>query len=299
MTSSQQIMVIDDDPVNIEIVSAFLEPLEHRISTETNSLQAWERLRAAPSEYDIVLLDWVMPDLDGLALLKQIKSHPQLAATPVIMQTAKGQKGFVAEAIAAGAFYFLTKPLDPDELVAIVKAAAEEIANTRHLQNELRRERQSMQKLQQGTFHIRTLSEAHDIGISLANACLEPEKVVIGLNELLVNAVEHGNLGITYEQKSRLKQNDTWLEEIQRRLADSAYKDRMVEISFQRRNGSVTITITDNGDGFEWHKYLEFDPERAFDSHGRGIALSKLMSFDSLEYNGKGNSVTVRMPSMH
>jgi hypothetical protein len=55
------------------------------------------------------------------------------------------------------------------------------------------------------------------------------------------------------------------------------------------------MTIQDEGDGFDWQKYLDFDPERAFDPHGRGIAMARMMSFDALEYQGKGNTVVLKI----
>ena len=48
----------------------------------------------------------------------------------------------------------------------------------------------------------------------------------------------------------------------------------------------------DEGDGFDWEKYLSFDAERAFDTHGRGIAMASKLSFSSIEYHGKGNELT-------
>jgi hypothetical protein len=55
------------------------------------------------------------------------------------------------------------------------------------------------------------------------------------------------------------------------------------------------MTVQDEGVGFDWEKYLQFDPERAFDPHGRGIALANKMSFDSLTYLGNGNTVEVKI----
>lgn len=46
------------------------------------------------------------------------------------------------------------------------------------------------------------------------------------------------------------------------------------------------MTITDQGEGFAWERYLEMDPSRAFDTHGRGIAMARMISFDSVEYRG-------------
>ena len=69
---------------------------------------------------------------------------------------------------------------------------------------------------------FRTLDSARDIATVLANAFPQPKRVVIGLTELLVNAVEHGNLGITYEEKSRLREAEKWESEVDARLADPA-----------------------------------------------------------------------------
>ena len=53
----------------------------------------------------------------------------------------------------------------------------------------------------------------------------------------------------------------------------------------------MSLVISDCGAGFEYKNYLEMSPERAFDPNGRGIAMSRMMSFDTLEYKGKGNQV--------
>lgn len=64
-----------------------------------------------------------------------------------------------------------------------------------------------------------------------------------------------------------------------------------MDIHFANQPDRVEFTIRDQGDGFDWSKYLDFSPERAFDTHGRGIALARKLSFDSFEYLGNGNTV--------
>jgi hypothetical protein len=54
---------------------------------------------------------------------------------------------------------------------------------------------------------------------------------------------------------------------------------------------AIVVHIIDEGNGFDWRKYLELSPDRITDPHGRGIATSRMMSFDSLEYLGVGNEV--------
>jgi anti-sigma regulatory factor (Ser/Thr protein kinase) len=64
-----------------------------------------------------------------------------------------------------------------------------------------------------------------------------------------------------------------------------------VEVTFIRREEAIDITVTDQGPGFDWQAYLTLDESRAFDSHGRGIAMARMLSFDKLEYRGCGNQV--------
>ncbi|MCK6498271.1 MAG: ATP-binding protein, partial [Nitrospira sp.] len=60
---------------------------------------------------------------------------------------------------------------------------------------------------------------------------------------------------------------------------------------FARQAGRLCLQVTDEGAGFDWRKYLDFDPDRAYDTHGRGIAMANKLSFDHIEYRGKGNRV--------
>ncbi len=145
--------------------------------------------------------------------------------------------------------------------------------------------------LQEGRFRFRTLVEARDLSLLLANAFPEPQRVVVGIAELLINAVEHGNLGLGYAAKTALHASQRWEEEIERRLRDPASAHRCAEASLRRDEDSIRLRVADEGEGFDWRPYLEVDPQRAADVHGRGIAVARLLCFDRLEYLGCGNVV--------
>ncbi|MDO9065432.1 MAG: ATP-binding protein, partial [Sulfuricella sp.] len=153
--------------------------------------------------------------------------------------------------------------------------------------------------LRQAEFDFRTLQEAKDLALWLADASLDPGRTVNGYSELLINAVEHGNLGITYAEKGQLLREGRWADEVESRLKNPLYSERLVKVVMEKTASSCIVTIADQGSGFDWQKYIGFSPERAFDLHGRGIAMSKAMSFDGLEYLGNGNTVvaTVRIPA--
>jgi anti-sigma regulatory factor (Ser/Thr protein kinase) len=150
---------------------------------------------------------------------------------------------------------------------------------------------ESLSLITDATFTYQNLQQAYDLGTMLANTCPDPTRTVVGLTELLVNAIEHGNLGITYEEKSKLNAVGNWSEEVDRRLADPENAEKRAVVRFERVGSEIHFTIKDEGKGFNWTPFLEVEPQRAFDTHGRGIAMANLLSFDRLEYIGSGNEV--------
>ena len=129
----------------------------------------------------------------------------------------------------------------------------------------------------------------------LASVFPNPTQTVLGISELLINAIEHGNLGVSYEEKTTLLNEDRWTEEIERRMLLDKYKNRYVRVSLTRSHQELTLWIRDEGSGFDWREYLEISPDRATHNHGRGIAMSKSLSFDTLQYIGRGNEVICKV----
>jgi len=252
--------------------------------------EAW-RLLQQNDTFDLILLDRMMPGMDGVELLRQIKATPAFKKVPVIMQTAASAPEQVREGLLAGALYYLTKPYERDSLLAIVRAALSDGETRQDLQQRLREHANALRLMASARFTLSTLDEVGCLAAFLAQACPQPEAAVLGLSELLVNAIEHGNLGISYAEKSRLKRSDQWQEEILRRQALPENRDKLVEVEFSRQNDLVRICIRDQGEGFDWNRYLDFDPARAFDPNGRGIAMARLGSLNNLEFVGNGNTV--------
>lgn len=197
-----------------------------------------------------------------------------------------------------GAYYYLTKPSPEDVLKLVIKNALHEWQQKHDLKALLGQQRSNLNLMHRAEFRYRNLSEAKDLALLLADASLSPDRTLNGYSELLINAVEHGNLGITYAEKSALMIEGRWAEEVEARLRRPDYAARMVEVTLENTTEACRVTITDQGNGFDWQKFVEFTPERAFDLHGRGIAMSKAISFDRIEYIGKGNCVvaTVSRP---
>ena len=86
-----------------------------------------------------------------------------------------------------------------------------------------------------------------------------------------------------------------WREEVQRRLQLPEFKDKKVTVIFEKKENTYYLQVTDQGKGFNWKSFLEFDPSRASHNHGRGIAMANMIAFDRLVYNKQGNQVTAVM----
>ena len=135
--ASGSILVVDDDRVNRTLLARTLTAQGHEVACASNGREALEMLEMLDADVpDIVLLDVVMPELDGMAALERIKADPRLRAVPVIMISALEDFDSVVRCIELGAEDYLQKPFDPVLLRARIRAGLDK----RRLQ-QLERER--------------------------------------------------------------------------------------------------------------------------------------------------------------
>lgn len=287
-----ELLVVDDEEFNRDILQDLLSGAGYAVTLATDGEDAWETLNRQQHNFSAILLDRMMPRLDGMGLLARMKGGSRFADIPVIFQTAIDHPTDVAEGIKAGAFYYLIKPVNKEVLFAIVQSAVSTFNisdDLNHVVNQVEAKLASL--LLRSEFQLSTLVEAHTLANALAGYYPQPQRVVLGISELLINAVEHGNLGITYHEKSRLLQQGGWEHEIERRLSLPENASKKVTVQLEHTPHEISLMVTDCGAGFEYQNYLEMSAERAFDPNGRGIAMSKMMSFDKLEYIGLGNKL--------
>jgi len=286
-----RILLVDDDDLNLEILVEYLKDEPYELVQAHDGGQALERLRQDQKGFQALVLDRMMPGVNGLEVLAQLKADEQLQWLPVVMQTSAGSPQEICEGMEAGVFFYLTKPFDQEVLLRIVGAAVEEGLKWKRISRTLLHQSKIIELLYQGRFQIRTMEEAYDLAILLGRACPNSEKVVFGLNELLANGVEHGNLGIGFNEKTHLQEAGIWEEEIQNRLALPANAKKVVDVLFERLSDCIQVTISDQGHGFDWREYEHINTDRILESHGRGIAMAKALSFSRIEYQGTGNQV--------
>ena len=188
-------------------------------------------------------------------------------------------------------FHFLDSNPSDNALIQIVESGFSSYQRYVSLVSEIKSRTSAIGLITSGTFHLRTPKECENLTTMLSLACPDPSAVALGLSELLINAVEHGNLGISYEEKTGLINTGKWDDEVAARLKNPQYANRKVEVQFERVSGEIRIRITDEGDGFDWQAYMMEEPISSVAHHGRGISLARLMGFHDLKYNETGNSV--------
>lgn len=286
-----RLLLVDDEIVNLELLRGLLTDAGYEIETAESGEMAWEILKSRGASFSAVLLDRSMPDIDGLEVLKRAKKDAELRSLPIILQTGKTHSEDVLEGLEAGAHYYITKPFDALHLIAIVHSAIETYQWHKLLEKNLGESENLLNFLKRGTFQFKTLCEGEKVVSLLSKSCPEAKGLIFGLSELMVNAIEHGNLNITYDEKTQLIKDNELQDEIVRRQALSMNQSKYVTLSFERKLDQLVFTVEDCGEGFDWVSYLVLDPKRAFDTHGRGIAMAKATSFDELKYENNGATV--------
>ena len=284
------ILAVDDDRVMLMTLEAKLKEIGYRVITAINGTLACEAIKKFHIELDAILLDRMMPDMDGLQVVEWIKQQSDLTKPPIIMQTGANSPDQIQEGIDAGVFYYLIKPIQVKIFKSVVASAVKESQRKRALNNELGKHTSSFKLINDMVIKLKTLQEAENVACFIANCFPDSDIILPGIAELIINSVEHGNLAISYNDKSMLINNGNWREELERKGNLDEYKNKFVEVHFREEVDKYMMKITDQGEGFLWHKYLNLDPARALDSNGRGIAKANMI-FSKLQYNQKGNQV--------
>jgi CheY-like chemotaxis protein/signal transduction histidine kinase len=117
---NKRILVVEDDVRNIFALSSVLEPLGGNIVIARNGREALNRL-AGSAKPDIVLMDIMMPEMDGIEAMQEIRKKPELRDLPIIALTAKAMPDDQQRCLAAGANDYITKPIDVDKLVSLIR----------------------------------------------------------------------------------------------------------------------------------------------------------------------------------
>jgi putative nucleotidyltransferase with HDIG domain len=167
---AEKILVVDDEEAIREVVSTLLEAQGYRCTVAPNGRMALEHIQA--DSLDLVLSDIVMPEMDGLKLLERVRAHDK--DVPVIMVTAMHDISIALQAIRAGAYDYILKPFEKDQLYLSVRRALEHrrlVLENRTYQRDL--ERLVAERTGQLSLALRELEQSYDYTLEALGGALD------------------------------------------------------------------------------------------------------------------------------
>jgi two-component system cell cycle response regulator len=137
------VLIVDDNPQNVELLQAFLESMPVKLITAADGLEALEKV--ASHQPDLILLDIMMPRMSGFQVCKRLKSDPKTKDIQILMVTALNELGDIEQATECGTDDFVSKPVNKFELLTRVKS----LLRVRHLKGELERALSYLNEIEQ------------------------------------------------------------------------------------------------------------------------------------------------------
>ena len=119
MSQKMKVLIVDDEELNVDYLEQRLEDLDYQIITASDGQKALDKIRS--DHPDLILLDLMMPVIDGFAVLSEVKGDPSLRDIPVIIISADHDSKSIVRGIKQGADDYLTKPVNAELLVKKVK----------------------------------------------------------------------------------------------------------------------------------------------------------------------------------
>jgi len=120
MTEPMKVVIVDDNPVNLDVLAMTLELIEAEAIPFENGISALAHLQASDPPPPLLIVDRMMPGMDGLELVRRLRADRRFDAMRIIMASASVEPEEIEEGRAAGADDYLTKPFGPDDLLDLI-----------------------------------------------------------------------------------------------------------------------------------------------------------------------------------
>jgi two-component system cell cycle response regulator len=294
LAPSCHILVIDPCPETQGRIVRLVEGRGIRVTTACDPSAALTSIDR--TEPDIVITELFLPEGSGFAVTKELRRRRETC--PVIVMAHDAPESVAVQALRCGAIDYLHKPIVEDELAQALYRARQLLPGALA----------DLSGVCRSECRLAVDSDpAHIPGIlswlikTTASTLPELRQLHLrgALQELLINAVEHGNLDISYSEKQQALASGKYDALIAGRLAQPCYKNRqvLVHVLYKRDVAQMVYRIVDEGGGFPWHRMLTQSGNAigVDEGSGRGIFLTRSL-FPSLAYNERGNEATITVP---
>lgn len=291
---ARTVLVVADNTDTQAVILEHAKAMGHSVisaSTPALGLSTFEM-----TQPDIVMTDLFLPEQDGILLVKQIRERRPTC--PIVLLTDAGQGESTMEGLRAGALDYVQQPIDERTFAEVLQRAIHRLPTSVD-------DAPGVERLEyvlvMGTDPSFVESTVTWLIQGTAMGLMEARQLHLraALQELVMNAVEHGCLELRYQDKIEAMAKDEYDELIQRRRKEARFRDRRVTIRaiYDKRQQILTYQITDEGKGFNWKSRMKSSIEicSPVDASGRGIFLAHLF-FPDITYNDRGNEVTFSVP---
>jgi len=293
-TQARTLLVVADDADTQTVILEHARAQGHSVisaSTPALGLSTFDM-----TQPDIVITDLFFPEQDGIMLVKQI--HERRPSCPVLLLTDAGRAESTMAGLRAGALDYVEQPIHQDAFAQVLNraihslpASVDDAPGVERLEYVLVMGpdpgfvESTVTWLVQGT--AMGLMEARQLHLRAA------------LQELVMNAVEHGCLELRYRDKIEAMAKDQYDDLIHQRRQETRFRDRRVTIraTYDKQRRVLTYRIADEGKGFNWKTRVASrnDVCPTGDASGRGIFLAQSF-FPDISYNDRGNEVMLTVP---
>ncbi len=286
-----RVLVVEDSATQASELRFLLEDAGFDVEVAGDGMAALESLKRGLPK--IIVTDLQMPRMDGLALVKAVKS--EYPSVPIVLITAHGSEDIAASALRSGAASYVPKRDLARDLVEVVNqivALAASHHETEAVTGSLEETRFRFKLTNDDSLVAPLVRRLEEVVLEMG-LCDRAEliRLAVALREAIINAIEHGNL----ELDSELRQDD---ERIYHRLADerrelSPYRERRVRIDVGVTRSEATFTICDDGPGFDPKSLPDpTDPANLCRIGGRGLLLIRTL-MDEVSFNATGNQIVL------
>ncbi len=282
-----RVLVIEKESAMLGFLVEKLRSRGYEVFSARNRMEGLRVLKA--ERPDIVLSAIWGGRVKGVEFLSRIKGIDPEAK--VIVMTEDGNQETAVEALRRGAINYLKKPVTFWELYEIIEKAVSiqsQVINKEFVFEERKR-------IIMGNEIDKIWGVVNQLLICADNICDKGrvQELGLGLYEIIMNAIEHGNLEISFDEKCRAVETNTYGRLLQERLSNPSFSRRRVTIDYHMIPGELHYVVRDEGKGFNWRDWLYLDPSsNLLTPCGRGILLARSY-LDRVEFNHGGTEVHV------
>jgi len=303
------VLIVDDEEYVRNSFTASLQSTGCiNVITASDGIEALELINKGG--INLVLTDLKMPNMGGLELLKKLQENHNVI--PVVVITGDGDIPKTVEALKLGAINFISKPIKYKELIEVVNRG---LQHSRNLKQQIH-DTELKDKILDTVERIYLSNNAFTYScqcsaITPKNLLLEAviqifenvakmggfrgllSQLSIIVHEILANAINYGSLEV--DSSLRDADDDSFEKAVAFAYKDPKNKNKKVYFQFKVSNDMFTVSVTDEGNGFDWELVPDEFTEESFESsHGRGLVMLKIIC-NSVRWNKRGTSITITL----